>query len=55
MGDFLEGVDPNADKKFSRPHSPHKSPECVDLCWIGGVGGLSDPHRVPISKKRELH
>jgi hypothetical protein len=54
MGDFLEGLDPNGDGKYSRPHSPHKSPECVDLCGIGGVGGLIDPHRVlPTSLKKK--
>jgi hypothetical protein len=37
---FLEGVDPNGDGKYRRPHRPHKSLECVDLCGIGGVGGL---------------
>jgi hypothetical protein len=44
---FLEAVDPNGDGKYRRPHIPHKSPECADLCGIADVGGLADPHRVP--------
>jgi hypothetical protein len=38
--------DPNGDGKYKILPSPHKSPECVDLCGIGGVGGLIDPHRL---------
>jgi hypothetical protein len=49
---FLEAVDPNRDEKYKILPSPHKSPECVDLCGIGGVGGLIDPHRVPIVKEK---
>jgi hypothetical protein len=31
---------------------PHIKLECVDLCGLGGVGGLSDPHRVPLLEKK---
>jgi hypothetical protein len=31
---------------------PHIKLECVDLCGLGGVGGLCDPHRVPASRKK---
>jgi hypothetical protein len=35
------------DGKYKILLNTHKSLECVDLCGIGGVGGLIDPHRVP--------
>jgi hypothetical protein len=34
------------------PKIPHIKLECVALCGLGSVGGLSDPHRVPTPRKK---
>jgi hypothetical protein len=52
LGDFLEsGMDFRL-IKHPYPKIPHIKLECVDLCGLGGVGGLSDPHRVPAPRKK---
>jgi hypothetical protein len=38
--------------KHWTPKIPHIKLECVDLCGLGSVGGLSDPHRVPAPRKK---
>jgi hypothetical protein len=38
--------------KLQTPPSPHIKLEYVDLCGLGGLGGLVDPHRVPAPRKK---
>ena len=54
---FLGVIPPNGGAcKSTRPPTPHKTPECLDLCGIDGVGGLSASHRNPNPRgKGELH
>jgi hypothetical protein len=50
--DFFEGVASNGVCKLTGPPIPYKSPECVDLCGIVGVGGLSVSHIVRNPRKK---
>ena len=53
---FLGVIPPNETCTSAGPSTPHKTPECVDLCGIDGVGGLSASHRNPNPRgKGELH
>jgi hypothetical protein len=40
--------------KHQTPKIPHIKLECVDLCGLGSVGGLIDPHRVPTPREKSV-
>jgi hypothetical protein len=51
MPHFLEFVSELPEIKPRSQKIPHIKLEFVDLCGVGPVGGIVDPHRLPDPKK----
>jgi hypothetical protein len=51
LGNFLESGSAFPLIKLTNPKIPHIKLECVDLCGLGGVGGMNAPIQFQIFKE----